>query len=459
MKNRLFNIFIYVLSIMLIIFFCFEPSGLKYINSFIWALATIMILSSSLFLSYKLGFPQLNLKKMFATLGEKDKDKKGVGAFEALSISLGARVGVGSLAGIALAIYLGGPGTILWMWLIVFVVSSNTFAESVLGVVYQCKDTKHINVGGPSYYIKKGMGEKKLAIFYAIMIIVSYILGFLTIQSNTIVKSINTVININPLIIIFVILICSALVIFSGVKKIALFSSFIVPLMGVLYVILGLCVIIKNFTIIPNIIVLIFKSAFNFKSFFSGFLTTFIIGVQKCLFSNESGLGTSAIVSSLTNDKPIKQGYIQVLGVYITTLVVCTITALIILTSNYETLSLTDINGIEITSYAFFYHFGNLGSIILSLIVILFAFSTIISGYYYGESSLKFLMPNISNKSLNLFKIVSIILISLGGIITSTFIWSLVDVFVAILIIVNIYAMLHLYKDVMYEQYCNRTKG
>ena len=202
----------------------------------------------------------------------------------------------------------------------------------------------------------------------------------------------------------------------------------------------------------PSIIGLIFKSAFNFKSFFGGFLGTFIIGIQKCLFSNESGLGTSAISSSTTNDKPIKQGYVQVLGIYITTLVVCTITALIILTSNYETLSLTDVNGIEITSYAFKYHLGNFGNILLLIIVILFAFSTIISGYYYGESSLKFLKPNISKKCLNVFKIISIILISLGGVVSSNVIWSLVDIFVVILIIVNIYAILHLYKDVRYTQ-------
>ena len=452
MKNKLFNIFIYVISILITISFLLKLSIFKYLNSFIWAIGTIGILSSGIFLSYKLGFPQLNFKGMLRSLKGNDKSNDGVSTFEALSLSLGARVGVGSLAGVALAIYLGGPGTILWMWVTVFISSSNTFTESVLGVIYQNKDTLNINVGGPSYYIKKGMGNNGLAIFYAIMIIISYILGFLTIQSNTIVKSVNTVVNIKPLIIILIISLCTYLVIFKGVKKIASFSSFIVPLMGIIYIIIGMFIVIKNIAIMPSIIGLIFKSAFNFKSFFGGFLGTFIIGIQKCLFSNESGLGTSAISSSTTNDKPIKQGYVQVLGIYITTLVVCTITALIILTSNYETLSLTDVNGIEITSYAFKYHLGNFGNILLLIIVILFAFSTLISGYYYGESSLKFLKPNISKKFLNVFKIISIILISLGGIVSSNVIWSLVDIFVVILIIVNIYAILHLYKDVRYTQ-------
>lgn len=158
MKNKLFNIFIYVISIAITISFLLKLSIFKHLNSFIWSVGTIGILSSGMFLSYKLGFPQLNFKSMLRSLKGKDKSNDGVSTLEALSLSLGARVGVGSLAGVALAIYLGGPGTILWMWVTVLISSSNTFTESVLGVIYQNKDTLNINVGGPSYYIKKRNG-------------------------------------------------------------------------------------------------------------------------------------------------------------------------------------------------------------------------------------------------------------------------------------------------------------
>lgn len=452
MKDKKFNYFIYLISFLLFLSFLFRLKIFNFLNSFVWALATFMIVSLGFYFSFKLGFPQFNFKEMIASFKKKKRNNsKEVSAFESLAMSLGGRVGVGSLAGVALAIYIGGAGSIFWMWVIVFIASVNTFLESVLGVVYQKKGLNKVNTGGPSFYIEKGLGNKSLALFYAIIILISYILGFLSIQSNTIVKSINTILPVNPVIIVLIIAIFTSLIIFKGVKKIATFSSYIVPLMGILYIILGSYVIFKNINLIPNILLLIMKKAFDFRSFWGGFLATLIIGIQRAIFANEAGLGTSAIASATTFDKPIKQGYIQVVGIYITTLVVCTITAFIILTTNYQSLSLTDVNGIEITSYAFAYHLGNFGNIFLCIIVILFAFSTIISGYYYGEAALRFIKKDILNKHLHIFKIICVLIMAIGGLINSSFIWSLVDVFVAILTITNMYSLFYLVKDVWFE--------
>jgi len=453
MKKRNLYFYLIMVFILILLLLCsiFYNSMLSYLNSFLWAVATVMILGSGLFFSIKLKFVQLNFKEMFKSFKEKKKDKEGVSALESLAMSLGGRIGVGSLAGVALSIYIGGEGSIFWMWITSLIASSNAFSESVLGVIFHEKDSEKIYKGGPSYYIRKGLNSKKLASLYALLIIISYIIGFLGIQSNTIVKSINSITPVNPYLIIIIIALASSFVIIKGVKKIATFSSIIVPIMGILYIIFGIYVLLVNINLFPTIIMNIIKSAFNFKSFLGGFLSTFIIGLQRGIFSNEAGLGTSAIASSTTNNHPVKQGFVQVFGIHITTLVICTITAFIILTSNYQSLTFIDINGIEITQNAFSYHLGDFGSIFLSIIVSLFAFSTIISGYYYGESSLKFLFKHLSNTKLLIFKIISIIIISIGGLVTATSLWNLVDIFVALLAIINIYAILHLYKDVVYE--------
>ncbi len=410
-----------------------------------------MILISACYFTIKLKFSQLNISKIILSLKNNSQNKETINSFESLSMSLAAKIGVGSLAGVALAIYIGGPGSIFWMWISSLLCAINTFSESILGVIYNEKDYGKIYKGGPSYYIKKGLHNKYLAILYAIIIIIAYIAGFLSIQSNTIVTVINTITPIKPIIIVLIIGVLTALVILKGVKQIATFSSKIVPIMGAFYLALGLFIIINNIQIFPSIIKQIIKDAFTIKSAQAGLIGTIIIGIQRGIFATESGLGTSAISSSATNEDPVKQGYTQVLGIHFTTFIICTITAFIILTTNYQSLVLDNINGIEITSFAFQKHLGKLGNITLVTVTILFAFTTIISGYYYGEANLKFLFPKLKKKFLTFFKMITIIIIIIGGIIHATFLWNIVDIFVAFLSIINIYALLSLRKTIINE--------
>ncbi len=411
------------------------------INDNLWIVTTIIIAITGLFLTIKLKGIQFNFKKMFKSLKKKNNDINGLSPFKTLMLSLAGRIGVGSISGVALAIYVGGPGTIFWIWIISLISAPLAYAESFLGVKYKETDGNHY-IGGPAYYLKKGLNKKSLGALYAILIIICYVVGYMSVQSNTIMKATYSIVGIKPIIIGLILSIISGLIIFGGIKKISNATSKIVPVMSVVYILLALFIIIKNINIVGNIFILIVKKAFSFKSFTGGFLATLLMGVQRGLFSNEAGIGTGSIAAASGNDNdPKSSGRLQMIGVYITSLFICTATAIIILLSTYTKLNLTDVNGIEIANYAFNYHLGDFGNIILSISIFLFAFSTILTGYYYGESSLKYLT---NNKGIVLLKILSTIIIFLGCILSPTIIWKFTDIFIALIALINIYAIIKL---------------
>ena len=432
----LFLVFIIILSILLsfynIVYF-------NYLKSLIWALVTILLVFSGIYFSIKLKFIQFNLKKILKSIF--NTSNGNISTFESLSINLAAKIGVGSLSGVALSIVIGGVGSIFWMWIITLITGVIAYIEGYLGIKYQSKNKSNNLVGGPSFYLEKVTNSKILPIFYSVLIILSYIFGFISIQSNTIVKSINYVLDINKYVILIVIVICSALIIFNGIKKIATFSAKIVPIMGLIYIFLGIYIAISNIDIIPSIIINIIKSAFNFRSLFSGFIGCMIIGIQRGIFATEIGLGTSAISSSLTNDNEEIQGYVQLFGIYFTTFVICTITALIVISANLDIDTYTNINGIELVIDAFVYHLGNIGTYLFIIITILFAFSTIVSGYCFGELGLTYITNKLNKKNIFLFKLLTIILIFIGGIVSPNIIWNLIDIVIALLTIINLYGI------------------
>ena len=418
------------------------------ISNLLWSIATVLLILSGLYFSYKLNFLHLNLKKIFYSLKNNKKNKKGISAFESLTVSMGACIGVGSLAGIALAIFKGGIGTIFWILISCLIVAPNSLVENALAVIYHSKD-KDNYIGGPAYYIEKGLGYRKLAILYSIIICIAYLFGFLTIQSNTISSFITTFYNIPSLVIGIIIGILSFLIIRKGIRGIAKFSSIFVPIMAILYLLTSFYIIIKNINMIPNIFSNIIYDAFTTKALKYGVLSSIIIGIQRGIFASEVGSGTSAISSGSSNvENPVRQGMIGVLGAYFTIFVICLSTALIILTSNYNSLNYDVVNGIEITGNALNYHLGEFGNFILYFSLIAFSFSTIISGYYYVETNLKYIFKNTSNKIILLLKIFTCLLLALATIISPSFIWNICDILVALLIIINIFAIYNLKKDV-----------
>lgn len=400
------------------------------INRFIWLFVMILILFFGIYFSAVLNLVQFKFKSMFKSVFHGDSSSFGI-----LMTSLAGRIGVGSIAGVCLSIYIGGVGSIFWMWVSTFFCSVITYSEVVLGVKYKCG-----SYGGPAYYIRDGLGSKMLGGIYSVLIIISYLGCFLCIQSNTITKSIVSLFSFSPYVIGLCISVVTFFCIYGGFKSIVCVCNKIVPIMCLIFIGSSVLVLIINYDMIGYVFLNIIKSAFNFRSFFGGFIPMVIIGIQRGIFSNEAGIGTSSIVASSGSDFR-KQGFIQVFGVYLTTLVICTATAIIILFSDYSSFNLSNINGIELASHAFSYHFGNIGIYILVISVILFSFSTILTGYYYGESSFNYFFDRVNIKFIYILRGVTLVILFIGCILPSGLIWAFVDILVGIMVIINLYAI------------------
>lgn len=430
---------------------------LNFLIQGLWLIATIMIFLSGIYFSFKLGFIHLNFKQMIEAIRQKKNNEDGISLFQSLTMSLAGRIGVGSLSGIALAIYLGGPGVIFWIWLTSLLCSTNAFAESVLAIVFRRKDNGNIYRGGPFYYMQDGLGNKLLACFYASIVLIAYVGGFMTIQINTVAKSITNMLPISPAIIGVGIAVIAGITILGGVKKIANTTSKLVPIMTLFYIIICGYIILKNHTMIPAILEMIFDSAFDFKAFGMGILSTLLIGMQKGIFSSEVGLGTGSIAAVTADaDYPAQNGIVQIFEIHFENILIATITTFVVCMSNYQNLIIADPNGIEITLQAFEYHLGSWGPIFVTIIITLFGLATVLTGYYYGESSLKFLKKT-KKIDVIILKLITIGIVFIGSIASSEILWNITDALVGILAISNIYAMFSL-RSIVVEEYKNYKK-
>ena len=423
------------------------------LNKICWAIATVLLIGCGLYYTFRLKGVQFRFKSIIKSLVGSNKSSEGVSPFETLTLALAARIGVGSLAGIALGIYKGGIGVLFWIWISCLITIPNTFVESLLAIVYRERDGKYYK-GGPAYYISRGLGYKGLAAIYAVVLCICYLGGFIAIQANTISASIAKFADTPTYITGLIISLISFLIIYKGLKQITRFTARLVPFMGVGYLIVCLIVIFMNIQEIPSLFLSIFKEAFNIKALGWGFLSSLIIGVQRGIFSSESGIGTGACASGTSDSKePLKQGFIQMFGVYFSSFIVCTSTALIIISAKMDLSSYSNVNGIEIVSDALNYHLGSISRIILLIAIVTFAFSTVISGYYYGESNLKYLFKNISNNAILFVKLVVVLIIMYGSIAQPSTLWNLADIGVALLAVVNIVAIFLLRRKVVSEYY------
>ena len=390
------------------------------ISSILWFVTTLMIIFIGIYLSFYLKFPQLKVSN-FVNLFRKNDNN----SLKLLNLSLAGKIGVGSISGIAIAIIVGGKGALLWVWLSSIVLSIITYSETILGIKY----------GSPKEYMRYQLKNKKLSNIYSILIIIIYLVAFILIQSNTIIISFESTFNVDKIFIIVFLLLIIFLSINKDVNRISNIVSLIVPVMGFIYIIIGFIVIINHSNVIPSIIADILRDSFSFKSIST---IPIIIGFERAIFCNEAGMGTTSMIASLSKNKDYKvDTAIQVLGTYFISLVVCTISAFIILTTNYELFDINNINGIEIVTYAFYYHFDNIGPIILSLITFLFAYSTIITSYYYGKINLK---------RDTLSKFIVIIMVLVSTIIEPNRIWQFIDILISLVTIINLVSIFKLRK-------------
>lgn len=424
------------------------------VNDFIWSYILIaMLIVIGLYFTFRTKFVQFgNIKEMFKLLGEgsssKDKSKNEVSSFQAFCIGTASRVGTGNLAGVASAIAIGGPGAVFWMWLIALIGSASAFIESTLAQIYKVKDGDNFR-GGPAYYMEKGLKKRWMGVAFSILIIMCFGFAFNSVQSNTITAAFNSAFGINKLFLGALITIASAIIIFGGVKSIAKISTIIVPVMAVAYILVALFIIITNITELPSVFKMIFANAFGVKQVIGGGMGAALLnGIKRGLFSNEAGMGSAPnAAATATVSHPVKQGLIQTLGVFTDTLIICTCTAFIVLLSSdtlvqhaaTNNIPIADIAGIEVTQIAISSKVGSWGQYFIAFCIFFFAFSSIIGNYYYGETNIQF----ISTKKiyLYLYRVLVIGMVLFGSVASMQFVWSIADVFMGLMAILNLIAI------------------
>lgn len=419
------------------------------VNDFIWTYVLIaMLIVIGLYFTFKTKFIQFsNIKEMFKLLGEgtssKDNTKEEVSSFQAFCIGTASRVGTGNLAGVASAIAIGGPGAVFWMWLIALIGSASAFIESTLAQIYKVKDGDSFR-GGPAYYMEKGLNKKWMGIAFSVLIIICFGFAFNSVQSNTITAAFHSTFNINKLVLGIILTVLTLIIIFGGVHRIAKISSVLVPIMAVAYIVISLFIIIMNFNQIPSLFKTIFENAFGIKQVVGGGIGAALLqGIKRGLFSNEAGMGSAPnAAATATVSHPVKQGLIQTLGVFTDTLIICTSTAFIILLSGAPLDG--SVKGIELTQMALVSQVGSWGGTFISICILLFAFSSIIGNYYYGETNIQFITEN--KFVLYGYRILVAAMVLFGSIASMDLVWNIADVFMGLMAILNLIAIVLLSK-------------
>jgi alanine or glycine:cation symporter, AGCS family len=436
------------------------------INTFFYSYLLIyMLVGIGLFFTFKTRFVQFRmLPEMFRVITEKapvGKDgKKGISSFQAFTISAASRIGTGNVAGVATAIALGGPGAVFWMWCIALIGGASSFIESTLAQVYKKPNGDGTFRGGPAYYMEKGLKMRWMGVIFAVAISLTYGFVFNSVQSNTISLAFNNSFDLSHVTVGIVLAALTAIIIFGGLKRIVKVTTYLVPIMAIFYIVLALIVVLMNFTELPSVFALIFRSAFGLEEAFGGLVGAAVLnGIKRGLFSNEAGIGSvpnAAATADVTH--PVKQGLIQTLGVFIDTLVICTATAMIVLLG--DAYLAADARSIDLTQASLEQHLGSWASILLAITIFFFAFSSVIGNYFYGESNIGFIKE--SKMMLNIYRVLVVGFVYFGAVAKVQLVWDLADVFMGIMALINLIAILLLWKiakKVLHNYQAQRKAG
>lgn len=391
----------------------------------------------------------------------KDGKTKRVSSFEAFTVSLASRVGTGNLAGVATAIVIGGPGAIFWMWVMALIGSVNTFVECTLAQLFKTRGDDSF-VGGPAYYITKGLHKRWFACIFAIAIIGQFGLTNNMVQANTISSAFTQAFGFSPQIMAIALTSITIAVVFGGIQRIAKVCSVIVPVMALGYLAIVIWIIITNITMIPSVLSLIVKSALGLDQAVGGTIGAAItMGFKRGIFSNEAGEGSAPNAAATANvSHPVKQGLIQTLGVFTDTLIVCSCTAFIILCSGLYNCGQ---NGIELTQVALSSHIGEVGKTIIAIAILFFAFSSVIGNYYYGECNVAFLCngKSYTKAAIQGYRVILGIIVFFGSLMTIDIVWALVDFFMVIMTSCNLIAITFLgkYAIILLDDYKQQRRA
>jgi len=420
-------------------------------NDLLWgSILVYLLVGVGIYFTVRLGFIQFrHFGHMFSVLKNSRKaDSAGISSFQALCTSLAARVGTGNMAGVAVALTAGGPGAIFWMWLIAMLGMATSFAESTLAQLYKTRDNDGNYRGGPAYYMEKGLGMRWMGVLFSIFLIIAFGLVFNAVQANAIASAMNTAFDFERSYTGVAIVVISAFVIFGGIRKIARTAEIIVPIMALAYLAIALFIMFANIEKVPEVLALIFKSAFGLQEAAAGGLgyaiaQAMINGIKRGLFSNEAGMGSAPNAAASATPyppHPASQGYVQMLGVFMDTIVICSATVAIILMSG-EYVPHGEVTGIELTQRALTAQVGSWGGIFVAVAIFFFAFTSIIANYSYAETNLIFLEHN-NKKGLVLFRVIVLGMVMFGSMATLPTVWALADVSMGLMAIVNLVAII-----------------
>ena len=424
------------------------------ISDFLWAnflMYALVLVGLGITIATR-GVQFRSLGEMFRTLkdpaGTEYNGKKSISAFRAFTVSAASRVGVGNIVGVAMAITLGGPGAVFWMWVIASIGAASAFAESLLGQLYKRRGEDSY-IGGPAYYMARGLNARWLGLIFVAFIVITYAFVFVAVQTNAIVGATATSFGLDasdPSAMGFrvavgaVIALISALIIFGGIRAISSVTEIMVPFMAVLYLGLGLIIVSMNLGEVPAVLGAIFAGAFGLEEFTTGTIIGVITqGMRRGLLSNEAGMGTAPNAGATASiSHPAKQGFVQALGVYFDTMLVCSVTAFIVLVAGNIPYGDKSAAG-TLTQTALSNHLGEWAVHFLTVAIALFAFSSIIGNYYYGESNIRFVTEK--HLPMNIFRVLVIVFVFFGAIASLDLLWNLADLLNGGMVIVNLTAV------------------
>ncbi|ABM17455.1 MULTISPECIES: alanine/glycine:cation symporter family protein [Marinobacter] len=420
-----------------------------FLNSILWGYVLVYgLLAVGVFFTIRLGFLQfVNFGEMVRAIrGSRESDVHGISPFQALCTSLASRVGTGNLAGVAVALYLGGAGAIFWMWMVALVGMATGYAESTLAQLYKVRDGKGQYRGGPAVYIAKGLKAPWAAAIFAVCLIISFGLVFNAVQANSIADAMQGAFGVPKLGVGVVIAAFAGIVIFGGLRKIVRFAEFVVPFMAGAYVLLALGVMAMNITEVPGILALIVKSAFGLEEAAGGaagsITAAMLNGIKRGLFSNEAGMGSAPNIAATATPAPhhpSSQGLVQAFGVFIDTIIVCTATAVMILLAGVLEPG-SGVTGTQLTQQAMEVHLGEFGGYFIAIAILFFAFTSIVANYTYAENALIYLRGG-NTLGLTLLRLAALGMVIWGGYEAVVTVFNAADASMGLMATINLIAI------------------
>lgn len=422
---------------------------------FMWAnVIGYVLLAVGLYYSIRLGFPQFRHARLIKKVIKKNlKTSDGVSGFAALATAVGGQVGTGSLVGVATAISLGGPGAVFWMWITALLGMVITFAETVLGQIYRVKIEDGSYRGGPSYYVQFGLKSRFMGIITAFFYILGVGLCIAFMQSNSISQAFTGVVDLNPIIPGIAVTIAAFIITIGGVKRLTDFSSKVVPVMALAYIIVVLVIIFTNISKFPAVISMIFTSAFKPQAALGGMvghtvMDAFRQGVARGLFSNDAGNGIAGIMHAAADvDHPAEQGFLGMFGTFVTTIIICSLSAFALLLTGVVGNPDSGV-GINLVQDAFQSILGVPGRWLVFFAMLMFGFTTLIADLFYGESNVRLIFKDKYKIPLWIYRIIAFIMFLIATQMDLELVWGFIDVFVGIVVFINVISLFFLFKDV-----------